>query len=109
MVKKTIPKKLEKIINNYINILKSDKLPIKKVVLYGSYAKKEQNKWSDVDLCIVSPKFSNSWKATDYLWKNLIFDMQYTIEPIGFSLKDFNEGSPLINEIKTTGIEIFVK
>lgn len=106
MVKKTIPKKLEQKIINYVNTLKTDKLPINKVILYGSYAKGKQHKWSDVDLCIVSPKFSNSWKATDYLWSKLVFDMRYTIEPIGFSMKDFKESSALIEEIKTTGIEI---
>lgn len=106
MVKKEIPKKLEQKIISYINTLKTDKLPINKVILYGSYAKDKQNKWSDVDLCIVSPKFSDSWRATDYLWSKLTFDMQYTIEPIGFSIKDFKEGSLMIDEIKTTGIEI---
>lgn len=107
MVKKAIPKKLNIKISEYINALKGDNLPIKKVILFGSYAKGRQRRWSDVDLCVVSPKFKDSWSAMDYLWSKLTFDMRYTIEPVGFNPKDFSDKySSLVNEIKTTGIEI---
>lgn len=109
MVKKTIPKKLNGKIRQYINTLRADNLPIEKVVLFGSYAKGKQNKWSDVDLCVVSPKFKDSWSAMDYLWSKLTFNMDYTIEPVGFNPEDFNDKySSLINEIKTSGIEITI-
>jgi len=107
MVKKTIPKKVKNEVKRYIEILKGDKLPIKKIILFGSYATGKQHKWSDIDLCIVSPKFKDPWDATEYLWlKRKIFDVKYTIEPVGFSPKDFRESSSLISEIKTNGIEI---
>ncbi|MFH0856376.1 MAG: nucleotidyltransferase domain-containing protein [bacterium] len=109
MAKTRIPKALEKKIKEYVKILKKDNLPINKVILFGSYAKGSQHKWSDVDLCIVSPKFDNPLEATDYLWQKTIFNMKYTIEPIGFSPKDFRESSSLINEIKKTGIVIYKK
>ena len=107
MVKRAIPKKLKKNIKEYIEILEKDKLPIKKVILFGSYAKGTQHKWSDVDLCVISSKFKNAFDAMQYLSLKTIFDMKYTIEPIGFSPKDFNDDySSLIHEIKKTGIEI---
>jgi predicted nucleotidyltransferase len=110
MVRKTIPNQVKQEIKQYIQILKQDKLPITKAILYGSYAKHKQNEWSDIDLCIISPKFKNSFDALNYLWmKRKIFDIHYTIEPIGFSPKDFTDKyDSLINEIKTTGIEIKV-
>ncbi len=109
MVRKKIPKKLEEKIQEYIEVLEKDKLPIKKVILFGSYAKGTQHKWSDVDLCIISPKFKNAFDALHYLSLKTIFDMKYTIEPIGFSPRDFQDKySSLIQEIKTTGIEIDV-
>ena len=108
MAKKTIPKKVKKQIDKYIGILKADNLPIKKVILFGSFAKGSQREWSDIDLCVISPKFNDAWKSLDYLWsKRIIFDINYTIEPIGFSPKDFQDKyDPIINEIKSTGIEI---
>ncbi len=108
MAKKTISKNVIREINNYIAALKADKLPIKKVVLFGSLAKGTGRKWSDIDLCVVSPKFKNAWEALDYLWsKREINDVRYVIEPVGFSPKDFNDKfDGLINEIKKTGIEM---
>jgi len=109
MVKKTIPKKVKKEINEYIQILKKDKLLIKKVILFGSYAKGTQRKWSDVDLCIVSPKFKDAFEALHYLSLKKPFNTKYTIGPIGFTPKDLKDKySSLIHEIKTTGIEILI-
>jgi len=110
MATKSIPKEVKKEINNFVEILKKDKLPIKKVYLYGSYAKGSQHEWSDIDLCIISPQFKDSWKALNYLWsRRKISDVRYAIEPIGFSPEEFNDkyGS-LVDEIKKHGIEIKV-
>lgn len=107
MVKKRIPKKVEKKISEYIKVLREDKLPIKKVILFGSYAKGTQHKWSDIDLCVISPKFENPFDAMQYLWLKRIDDSGLTIEPIGFNSKGFNDKySSLVYEIKKTGIEI---
>lgn len=107
MVRKKIPKKVEGKIKEYIEVLQKDKLPIKKVILFGSYAKGTQHKWSDIDLCVISPKFKNSFDALQYLSLRTIFDMKYTIEPVGFSPKDFkDEYDSLVYEIKNTGVEI---
>lgn len=106
MAGKRISKKIEKKITDYVNILKEDNLPIREVILFGSYAKKKTHKWSDIDLCIISPKFKNPFDAMQYLWLKRKDDNTPTIEPVGFSLKDFKEGSSLIQEIKKTGIKI---
>ncbi|MFH1233588.1 MAG: nucleotidyltransferase domain-containing protein [Patescibacteria group bacterium] len=111
MVKKTIPQKVKKEINEYIKILKTDKLPIKKVILFGSFAKGKQHKWSDIDLCVISPKFKilcRIWhSATDPLSLKKPFNTKYALGPIGFSPEYFKDKySSLIYEIKTTGIEI---
>lgn len=107
MAKKRVPKKVEKKIKEYLDVLSQDKLPIKKVILFGSYAKGKQQKWSDIDLCIISPKFKNSFKAMQYLWLKRIDDRGLTIEPVGFNTEDFKDNyNSLIYEIKNTGIEI---
>ena len=82
-------------------------MPIKKAILFGSYAKGNQNKESDIDLCIISSKFQNPNKTFKYLWlKREINNTKYTIEPIGFHPKDFVNESPLVWEIKKTGIRV---
>ena len=107
--KKKLTKKVRSEVLKYLSILKKDNLPIQKAFIYGSYAKGTPTKWSDIDVCIVSQKFTNTWKAIEYLWSRRPFDLNYTIEPIGFSSRDFHDGSPLVDEIKKTGIEIYVK
>lgn len=106
MYEKKIPRRIKKHIDKYVKLLVEDKLPIKKIYLFGSYAKGKQNKWSDVDLCIISPKFNDPWDAMQYLWSKREFDKDVTIEPIGFNPDDFKEEDSLIHEIKKTGIEI---
>lgn len=106
MAQKRIPQKVVRAISEYLDVLKKDKLPIVRVYLYGSYAKGTPHQWSDIDLCIISPQFKDPWKALHYLWSKRVHDEGLTIEPIGFSQKDFQDETTLISEIKRTGIEI---
>ena len=106
MARKRIPKKIEEKINEYLKELKKDKLPMKAVFLFGSYAKGTEHKWSDIDLCVVSSRFTNQLKATQYLWLKRTSDSGITIEPIGFSPRDFAEEDSLVHEIKKTGIRV---
>lgn len=106
MAKKTIPETIERDIKEYINELKKDDLPITKVILFGSYAKGTSNRWSDIDLCIISPKFKDPVEAMQYLWLKKVKDTFPTIEPIGFNPRDFEDDTALSHEIKKTGIEL---
>jgi len=109
MARKRIQKKVEKKIKEYVGILKKDGLPIKKVILFGSYAKGTQHKWSDLDVCIVSPKFHDFFDDMQYLFIKRIDNTIPHIEPIGFNPKDFREQSSLVQEIKKHGIEIKIQ
>ena len=84
-------------------------MPVSQVYLFGSYAKNEQREWSDVDVCIISPKFKKI-DVLSYLWQKLRQeDINNLIEPVGFHPDDFKDDeSPLIYEIKKTGKEIRV-
>jgi len=110
MDKKKLPKRVIKEINSFVKDLKKDRVPIERVYVFGSYAKGEQGKWSDVDVCIVSPKFTDAFAAMRYLWRRLPNDPDSMIEPLGFSPEDFEEGnlSPLTYEIKKHGVEVRV-
>lgn len=106
MVKKRIPKKIKNKILNFVRDLKKDNLPIKKVMLFGSYAKGTSHKHSDIDLCVISPKFKDFVDDTQYLFIKRKDNTIPNIEPIGLSPKDFTQPSMLTREIKKYGIEI---
>ena len=104
-----VAKSIKLLIDKYISELRKNGIEISKVILYGSYAYGVPNEKSDIDLAIVSPQFdgkernkylSKLWLATEVV--------DYVIEPIGIGEKFFNgdEFSPLLDLVKTKGLEI---
>lgn len=100
-------KKIKKIIKNYTDLLQKDGWPIQKVILFGSYAKGNANQYSDIDICLVSPKFGKDYiEETQYLHKK-IWQTDSRLEPVAFNPRDFAEDeNPFVWEIKKTGIRI---
>lgn len=107
MVKGQLPEKIISEVNEYKKILKADKLPISAMYVFGSYAKGTSHKWSDIDVCVVSPQFTDAWDALTYLRRKVPYGVGWIIEPLGFNPVDFSSKySSLINEIKTYGVEV---
>ncbi|MDP2909887.1 MAG: nucleotidyltransferase domain-containing protein [bacterium] len=108
MAKNRISKDTIKVVKEYANRLSiKEKLHIKKVIVFGSQVKGSVGKWSDIDVCIISPKFKNMRQALEFLWaKREKEEVLKGLEPIGFSEEDFEKGSDLIEEIKKNGVEI---
>jgi uncharacterized protein len=91
----------------FINTLIENKYPFIQIYLFGSYAKGNATKDSDIDLAIISnlPEIDN-YDERVRLMKIAVKNNNYLIEPHPFSQKDFEEDTPFINEIKRTGIRI---
>ncbi len=108
MAKRRIPKKIIEVVKDYTQRLsEQEKLPIKRVIIFGSQAKGWTHKWSDIDVCIISPRFKDSLKAMQFLFtKRNRKEVLAGLEPVGFTEKDFAESSSLIEEIKNTGVEL---
>ena len=107
--KKYTTKEVKKKVRDYARYLKDvEHVPVRKVYLFGSYAKRKAHAWSDIDVAIVSPIFAKEdWLS--FLWHRLRReDADAIISPVGFSPQDFRGeiSSPLVHEIKTTGEEI---
>lgn len=105
-----IPKNVVLLVKAYVDRLRREtSTPIERVIVYGSQARGKTHKWSDIDVCIVSPKFKHPMDAIAFLLQQRDDkEVMALLEPIGFSSKDFREGSPFIEEIKRTGVEILV-
>ena len=101
-----ITEKLE----NYIETLKQY-FKVKLIVLFGSYAKGNSKKYSDIDIAVFVEKDENE---LDYLEKSalllkLVRKIDVRIEPTLFyseELKDYEKAS-FVNEILTTGEIIY--
>lgn len=110
MAQKKISKEIRDLVRGYARrLVKEDEILLSRVLIFGSQATGKTRRWSDVDLCIVSPNFKNPVEASMYLWrKRNTKEIMAGLEPLGFSPDDFADGSSIINEIKKTGVEIFV-
>ena len=82
-------------------------VPVRQVILFGSYAHGTPHQWSDVDVAVIADQFVNAayhdvTPFTQVLWK------YPDIEPHTFSTTRFaNEaGDPFIETIKRTGIVV---
>lgn len=63
-----------------------------KIILFGSVARGEARKYSDIDLCIIKntsiPSYKRIWKVYELLRG---YEYEYGVEPIVLTSKEFNE------------------
>ncbi|MCK5466226.1 nucleotidyltransferase domain-containing protein [Candidatus Parcubacteria bacterium] len=97
----------KKIVKKYAEKLKENNYPFSAIYLFGSYAKGQSHKWSDIDVAVISDKLRrNRDENENSLW-HIRREVDSIIEPHGFTVKDFeDECDPMVYEIKKTGIKI---
>lgn len=96
------------ILRKYIYILKQEGIGIDRAFLYGSYASGEANAESDIDVLLVSN--TNNETEDSVVGKTWMLTRKIStrIEPwlIGNDRFSDDQGSPLIEYIKSKGVEI---
>jgi predicted nucleotidyltransferase len=83
-----------------------DKLDIKKIFIFGSYARGDFSADSDIDVCIIAKNIENNFAETlNASAASALIDPK--IEPLVFSEDEFEiENFGIIKEIKKTGVLI---
>ena len=72
------------------------------IILFGSYAKESYHLDSDIDIAVVLKDYDNLINIQLDLMK-LRRNIDLRIEPHPIRERDYNNGSPLVNEIKKHG------
>ena len=98
IIRDTIQPFITKLINKGIRI--------DAIYLFGSYAKRKENEWSDIDVAVISPDFKNSRLEERIKLTIIANEIDNRLEPVPFSPDTFINDDPLVWEIKTTGIPI---
>ena len=98
-----------RIVKRYITELEKHKIPIKKAVLFGSYARGTARPESDIDIALVSEaftgdRFEDRQRIVPYRRK-----VDARLEPLPFTPEDFENGGIMAEEIKENGITVFEK
>jgi predicted nucleotidyltransferase len=94
---------LNKVITSFLDEIQK-KFSIDNAYLYGSFAKGTSNKWSDIDIAIISSDFSDDLFDDRLALMRLAATIDDRIEPRPFRRNLFNRNDPLADEIQKNGI-----
>jgi predicted nucleotidyltransferase len=79
---------------------------ISKAYIFGSYARGQVDKWSDIDVAIVSPQISNDRFEERIRLTELAISVDDRLEPLPFNLDSFSDDDPFVRQIKNEGLAI---
>jgi predicted nucleotidyltransferase len=97
------------LVKRYIAELERNKIPIRKAIIFGSYAKGDAKKESDIDVALVSEVFSGDRFEDRRKIIPLRREIDNRIEPLPFRPEDFENDGILAEEIKKTGVVVSLK
>jgi len=96
-----------KTVRNYAKEINKTGINLRRVILFGSFAKGTQHEWSDIDVALVADDFTGVGILDTPRFSRINLQSPYIrIEPRTYPTDYFQESDPFIEEIKKTGIEI---
>lgn len=101
-----VKKQVEVIIGDYLKAIRARNIKIEKAFLFGSYAKGQANKDSDIDVAIISPDLGKDYVEEAVLLKEISEDIDLDISPRPYSVEEYkkaNRGQFLFDEIIVKG------
>ena len=78
---------------------------VKRVYVFGSFAKGQAHEASDIDIALVLANLPDLFDAQKRLMQ-LRRKVDLRIEPHPIKLEDFNDSNPFADELVRTGVEI---
>ena len=101
-----IPNSIEKIVTNYIQLLRASGIEISAAFIFGSYAKGTYTDLSDIDIALISDQFEGIRFLDKNKIRKITLSVSSKIEAIPFNLNDFTSEDPFVKEIISTGIKV---
>lgn len=90
-------------IKRYADLVRQS-LEVKKIVLYGSYARETEKAGSDIDIAVIVDRIDGDWLETSSRLFELVRDIDVRIEPV--LLNENSDKSGFIESIMKYGKEI---
>jgi predicted nucleotidyltransferase len=104
MAEQTDP--LMKTVREFVRKVSDSGIRVEAAYLFGSHARKKADKWSDIDIAIISPDFSADRIEERIRLTRLSTDVDSRIEPVPFRPADFIDEDPLAWTIRREGLRI---
>lgn len=88
---------IKRILQNYKTELRAHGIRVKKMVLYGSYARGNPKSYSDIDVVVISPDLAqfSALKRQEFLAKHTI-PVDAPLEVIGYTPVELNKAKDSI-------------
>jgi len=96
---------LEKIVRIFLDEIRK-LYRVDSAYLFGSHAKGTPDRWSDIDLAVVSPDFSEDLFEERLILMHIASEIDDRIEPKPFRPDNFNPIDPLVHEIQKHGVKL---
>ena len=95
-------------VKNIVAEIKRSGIHLRKVILFGSYAKNKQHRWSDIDVALVADEFKTIGPEDVKLFSKILIKYpELDIQPRTYNTKDFTpRKDPFVEEILRTGKEL---
>lgn len=91
----------------FIESLSKAGIKVSQAYLFGSHAKGESKKDSDIDVCVISPSFSKDYLAEMVRLRKYSLEIDSRLEPVPFLPGDLNDKySTLASEIRKYGVPL---
>ena len=101
-----IPFRIRELIARYIRALKEKEISVDRAVLFGSYAKGTSDKWSDIDVALVSNAFEGNWIKDRNKIRAITLSISSDIQVLPYRPENFTSEDPFVKEIIETGIRV---
>ena len=98
-------------VRKYLNELLRAGIPVQFGIMFGSHARKETRRWSDVDLLVISSLYDGSYSREDInlLWRTAArTDSRIEPIPVGLNRWKMDDGSTIIEIARREGIRVTV-
>ena len=96
-------------IRHYVDALAEIGIHVRRLVLFGSFARGDEDEFSDIDLIVIAPEFDGPRQLTlvEQLWQATI-SADNRIEPIPCGEREWesDQGRPIIEIARREGVVI---
>jgi predicted nucleotidyltransferase len=96
-------------VQSYLKELLRVGIPVRQGILFGSYARDNVHKWSDIDLLVISDKYDEAYSREDIniLWRTAArTDSRIEPVPIGTNRWKNDDTSTIIEIARREGIAV---